>query len=73
MKTRLPVDTLKTSDNGEAISNQIFSINILQAFSPNNIASLPDLFSDTPMSDIQISEDDVYDQFCHLNVNKSPC
>jgi len=24
------------------------------------------------MSDIQISEDDVYDQLCHLNVNKSP-
>jgi len=37
MKTRLPVDTLKTSDNGEAISNLMLSINIVQAFSPRKI------------------------------------
>ena len=76
MKTRLPVDTLRTSDNGEALDKanvlngyfaSVFTLEDLR-----NMPSLPDVFNDVPMADIQISDKNIYDKLCHLDANKSP-
>ena len=76
MKTRLPVDTLKTSDNGDSVSNQD-KANVLNEYFASvftqedlrNMPSLPDVFNDVPMADIQMSDKD---KLCHLGANKSP-
>ena len=72
MKTGLPVDTLRTSDNGEAVSN-LDKANVLNEYFSSvftqedlrNMPSLPDVFNDAPMADIQISDNDIYDKLCH--------
>ena len=53
MKTRLPVDTLRISDNGEAVSN-LDKTNVLNEYFASvftqedlrNMPSLPDVFND---------------------------
>ena len=79
LKTTLPVDTLRTSDDGEAISNQEKADTLNEYFSSvftqedlNNIPSFPDVFKGTPMTDLQVSEDGIYNKLCNLDVNKSP-
>ena len=68
-----------TSDDGEAISNQEKTDTLNGYFSSvftqedlNNIPSFPDVFKGTPMIDLQVSEDDIYNKLCNLGVNKSP-
>jgi len=79
MKTRLPVDTLKTSDNEEAVSNQDKADVLNKYFGSvftqedvRNMPSFPDVFKDVPISDIHISDKDIYNKLCHLDANKSP-
>ena len=72
------MDTLKTSDNGEAISNQEKADTLNKYFSSiftqedlNNIPSFPEVFKGTPITVFQVSEDDVYDKLNNIDVNKS--
>ena len=74
------MDTLRTSDGGEAISNldkanEYFS-SVFTQEDLNNIPFFPDVFKGTPITDIPVSEDDIYNIYVplsHLRSKKSQC
>ena len=83
MKTsRLPVDTLGLV----IMERKLFQIytklvlmflmsSLPSGFTQEDVRhmpSLPDVFNDVPMADIQISDNDIYDKLCQLDANKSP-
>jgi len=62
LKTKLPVDTLRTSDDREATSNQEKGNTLNEYFTSvftqedlSNVPSFPDIFEGIPMTDIHIS------------------
>jgi len=79
LKTKLPVDTLRTSDNREATSNQD-KANVLNEYFASvftqedlsNVPVFPELFEGPPLTDIRVSEEDVYDKLVNLDISKSP-
>ena len=79
LKTKLPVDTLRNRDDREAMSNQEKANTLSECFTSiftredlSNVPQFPDKFDCLLMTDIHISEDDVYDKLCSLDISKSP-
>ena len=77
LKTKLPVDTLRTRDDGEATSNQEKANTLNEYFTSvftrenlSNVSQFPVKFEGLPMTDIHISEDNV--KLCSLDISKSP-
>ena len=80
MKTRLPVDALKASDNTDAVSNQdkanVLNNYFASVFNNEDLSNVPMYFSwcihRCAMADIQVLGEDIYHKLCNLDVNKSP-
>ena len=77
MKTRLPVDTLKASDNTDAEDKANALNKYLQESSIMRIHVMYQLFlmyvfTDVLRADIQISGEDIYHKLCNLDFNNTP-